>query len=291
MPTIWMILDWISYGLIRYVLSLVPLVRAPRVDRGPPASWWRYAGYWEWAQATADNGYPTESWARSWLGMAFGELQRVATDAARPYVEEARSYLRGLIGTIKSGFGSLGSWTNWLQVAIGAAVPWWTSDLSGGLNHLRGLLPDAIRNAWRSWDGIWENIKSEVRTWAHNQFDSAVGWARSARDWVSGVGDSLRRWRDTVSGWIDAFRANPYAFIAGVLGGAWSWLLGFYSHARETVIGWLGPDWVKLTTFARDCSVFYYNLWSLGWRTLSDFIADPVGFVGDRLEAYLLKKW
>jgi len=287
----WSILDWLFYGAVRYVLLWVPFVTPPRVDRGIPSLWWYYNSWNDWDHKDDNNGGPDERWCQAWFRMALGGFELLVLQEAKPYVDEAKNWLRGIIGGIKSGFASLGDWTNWLQVAVGAAVPWWTPNLAAGVDRLRGWFPDAIYNGWLAWNDIWTSIKADVRNWARNEYDRARDFAYQARDWVSGVGDGLRLWRDKVAGWIDNFRANPYGFITGVLGSGWSWLLGFYPRARETVIGWLGPDWVRLTNFARDCSVFYYNLWSLGWRTLSDFIADPVGFVGDRLEAYLLKKW
>ena len=291
MPDLWTILEWAFYGLVRYVMLWIPFVTPFRVDRWPPDMWWFYNNWNDWGHRDDNNGGPDEHWCQAWFRMVLGTFKALILSEAQRQVDQAKSYLRGLIGAIRSGFSSLGDWINWLQIAVGAAVPWWTSNLSAGLDRLRNWLPYEIVQGWRSWGAIWDNIKSEVRDWAHSQFDQAVAWARSARDWVNGVGDQLRRWRDTVSGWIDNFRANPYAYIAGVLGPGWSWLVGFWPRARDTVIGWLGPDWVTLTNFARDAARFYYNLWASGWRTLDDFVADPKGFVIDRLERVVMDRW
>lgn len=289
--TIWTILDWILYGLIRYVLYLIPLVKAPKVDRSIPSQWWRYNDYSDWLHRDDDGGYPDERWCRSWLEMAFGELQVLATDKARPYVDQVKAGLVRLIGYVRAGFSSLGSWVNWLQQMVGEGVPYFAANLAGCASWLYFRLPASVRQGWRDWDAIWEWLKESVRAWARSRYDAAVSWAYSAIRWVNETGDQLRRWRDQVAGWIDQVRHNPYGWITGQLGGAWAWLVAFSQRARETVLGWLGPDWPRMVTFARDCSSFYYNLWSAGWRVLGDFVADPKGFLMDRLESALLDRW
>jgi len=65
----------------------------------------------------------------------------------------------------------------------------------------------------------------------------------------------------------------------------------FRWNPKPYVLAWLGPDIGKLLTFARDCVTFYYNLWGSGWRTLGDFVADPLGFLYSRLEQALTDRW
>lgn len=291
MPDIWTILDWIFYGLIRYVFYLIPLVRAPVVARSTPDQWWPYNDWWDWTQRTADNGHPNEHWCRSWLEMAFGELQRLATERARPYVDAMTGALRSLVGYIRPGFGSLGSWVDWLQSAVGTVLPHFALNLGAASVWLYNRLPAGVRGGWQNWDQIWENIKSAVRSWAMARFDAARAWARSAFDWVNQIGDSLRSWRSSVAGWIDQVRYNPRGFVLGVLGSAWHWLEGFSQNARDRVLGWLGPDWPRLRTFARDCVGFYYSLWSQGWQILGMIIDDPKSFVFDRLERAIMDRW
>jgi len=289
--TIFLILDWIFYGLVRYILYLIPLVKAPKVYRRAPLQWWSYNGSWDWSQRNADNGHPNDHWCRSWLEMAFGELQKLATDKARPYVDQVKNWLLDRIGYIRSSFPSLGAWVNWLQRAVGESVPYFAANLAGAASWLYFRLPASVRQGWRDWDAIWEWIKASVRQWAQVRYDAAKGWAWDAVTWVVHAGDQLLRWRDHVAGWIDHVRGDSYGWIVSLLGPGWSWLLGFWANARATVIGWLGPDWPKLVTFSRDCVTFYYNLWSAGWSVLAEFIADPKGFIMDRLEQVIMDRW
>ena len=289
--TIWTILDWILYGLIRYVLYLIPLVKAPRVYRSMPSEWWRYNWYSDWLHLDDDGGYPDERWCRCWLEMAFGELQRLATDKARPYVDQAKAALLKVIGYVRSGYSSLGDWVNHLQMLVGESVPFFAVNLTGAAAWLYYRLPASIRQGWRGWDATWEWIKETVRAWARSRYDEAKFWASRAWDWMLHTGAILRRWQERVEVWIDHVRGNSYGWMTSLLGPAWFWLLGFWSDARAIVLGWLGPDWPKLVTFSRDCISFYYNLWSAGWRVLGDFVADPRGFILDRLESALMDRW
>lgn len=289
--SIWTILDWILYGLVRFILYLIPLVKAPAVHRGIPSAWWSYNDYSDWRHLDDDGGHPDEHWCRSWLEMAFGELQRLATDAAKPYVDQVKDWLRGVIGYIRSGFNSMGGWVNWLQGLVGDALPWFAVNLVGGLTWLSHKLPVEIRQGWRSWSDIWENIKEAVRAWARLRYDAAKSWAYGALLWINDVGDSIRDWRDRIAGWIDQVRHDPYGWITGHLGSAWYWLRDFASNARDWVIGWLGPDWPRLLTFARDCIGFYHALWSRGWQILGAFTDDPKGFVIGLLEQAIMDRW
>lgn len=291
MPGIWEILSWLLYGAIRYIMLWIPLITPFSVDISIPSSWWRYCGYGDWQHRDNNSGGPDEHWLNCWFSMVIGEFKRLVISEARDLVESARSVLMALIGGVQIGLGSLGSWIQMIQDWIGGYVPDWAETVSGGLNWLRVRLPEAIRYGWNSWSDIWEDIRSSVRDWARDRYDEFRVIARRAWDWALGTGQALARWRDQVAGWIDAFRADPYGYVVGLLGGAWYWLLSFRDRGREQVLDWLGPDIGSLLTFARDCVSFYYGLWSRGWDVLGEIVDDPRAWLVDRLESALADRW
>lgn len=291
MPSIWEILGWLFYGAVRYVMLWIPLVTPFRVDIGIPASWWRYSSWSDWTHKDDNNGGPDEHWLNCWFSMAIGEFKRMIVKEAKVLVSSARQYLLGLIGGIQAGLGSLGGWAQKLDDWIGGYVPGWAGTVSSGLNWLRVRLPEGIRYGWETWSSIWQGIRQTVYDWARARYDGFRAVARQALDWVLGKGQVLCRWRDQVAGWIAAFQADPYGYIVGRLGSAWSWLLGFRARGREQMLAWLGPDIGSLLVFARDCVGFYYNLWSRGWRVLGEIVDDPREWLVDRLEQALIKRW
>ena len=289
--TIWTVLDWILYGLVRYILYLIPLVKAPRVDRTIPNEWWAYNSYADWRSREADGGYPDGEWCRSWLEMAFGELAKLATEQAKPYTDAIKSFLLGVIGYIPSRFASTGSWVNWLEDLTGGFAPFFAASLGAASVWLYDRFPGGIVQGWQSWSDIWENIKASVRSWARSQYDQARVWASDNVHWIWNVGESLRAWRDSVRGWIEHVQNDPRGWVLGLIGPGIDWLLAFALSPVSIVVSWLGPDWPKLQTFGRDCVSFYYDLWSAGWRTLGEFVNDPKGFLMDRLERAIMDRW
>lgn len=289
--TIWTILDWILYGLVRYVLFWIPLLKAPKVERSIPSEWWSYNTYSDWLHKDDDGGYPDEVWCRSWLEMAFGELQVLATNKAQPYVDAAFAVLRSVIGAFPARFMSVGSWVDWLQSLTGSVVPFFAASLSSAALWLYDRFPASIVQGWESWSDIWESIKASVRSWARSMYDRAVVWARQGLDWVQNIGDSLRLWRERVADWIDTVRSDSRGWISRVLGPGIDWLLTFALSPVSIVLSWLGPEWPRLLTFARDCLAFYYNLWSDGWQTLGEFVSDPSDFIISRLERVVMDRW
>jgi hypothetical protein len=223
--------------------------------------------------------------------MAFGELQRVATDKARPYVDSAKSWLRGLIGYIRTGFGSLGSWVDWLQSAVGYVLPHFASSLGGAAIWLYDRVPAKIKYGWGTWGDLWEDIKASVRSWAMSRYDAARAWVDWLVSWITEIGESIREWVARNAAFVDDWRANPYGRIVGLLGPGWVWLLAFRDNAVAWVVGWLGNDWRRMVEFARGPLLFYYNLWGIGWQTLSDFVSDPLDFILGRLEQAVMDRW
>lgn len=291
MTSIGTLLGWFIYGFIRYVIFWIPLLTPPSVDRSPPWQWFRYAGWSEWLHRDDNNGGPDETWLQTWFRMIFGEALLLAVDEAKPYVRRIRDALRDLIGSIRSQFGSVSGWLNWLEALLGYPLPWWASTVNRGLLWLRGKLPAGIREAWQTWDSIFDGIAEGVRAWVRGVYDHFRVLASNTWDWVLQKGRAVFYWYGQVSDFVNNFRSNPYGMLVAWLGTAWNWLLGFYHNGRGQVLAWLGPDIHKLLLFGRDASTFYYNLWSRGWRTLSEFVDEPLNYLYRKIERMLIDRW
>lgn len=291
MLSLWTILSWTFYGLVRYVMQWIPLITPFKVYRSIPSQWWAYNSWSDWMHYNDNNGGPDERWCKAWLKMCLGELEKRILARAKTVVDNVKSFLIRLVGYIRVGFSNLGAWVDFVQRQVGYYLPSWASNISWALGWLRAKLPLSIRYGWQSWDQLWEGIKTSVKNWAQWMYDLAKQRAYAAWDWVLWTGQSILAWRDRVAGWIDYVRTNTYGWITGYLGAAWYWLVAFRNNPLAWVSQWLGDDWRRLVEFKNGPLTFYYNLWSAGWRTLSDFVADPLGFVLSRMEQAVMDRW
>lgn len=285
------LIGWFFYGFVRYVMYWIPLIAPSSVNRHIPWQWWLYNNWGDWRHRDDNNGGPDEHWLQCWFKMLFGEAMRLATYEAKPYVRLIRDALLVVIGAVKSGFGSLSSWVDWLEQYFGFPLPWWSSTVKSGLGWLRRKLPSGIRESWQTWLQIWDGIKQEVRDWAIARYDQFRNLANEAVAWVRDRGASLSGWQDRVGAFIEAFKANPYGNIAWWLGEAWSWLCWFRSNAYNVIRGCFGPNLDKILLFGRDCVTFYYNLWAQGWQELGGFTSNPVQYLYDKAEQILTERW
>ncbi|MBA7568663.1 hypothetical protein ES708_10397 [subsurface metagenome] len=137
-------------------------------------------------------------------------------------------------------------------------MPGWTTNLAAGLDSLYWKLPPSIRGGYGSWSELWDSIKDSVKKWATDS------WT-----WITGDGSLLKGWYDNVGIFVSDFKEDPAGTIKGLL----------------------GETWRKLVTFTRDCLTFYYNLWGSYRQTLADLVADPLGYLWDRAEQFLVDKW
>lgn len=291
MTSLGTLIGWFFYGFIRYVIFWVPLLTPPSVDRSPPWQWFRYGDWGDWFHSDDNRGGPDEFWLQTWFRMVFGEALLLAVDEAKPYVRRIRDALRDLIGGIRSQFGSVSGWLGWLEALFGYPLPWWSSTVNRGLSWLRGKLPASIREGWRSWDQLFDGIASGVRAWVASVYDHFRNLAQDAWSWAFNQGEMLLRWYWHVESWIQQFKNNPYGTITGYLGWNWDWLHDFVYNARARILSYLGSDIHKLLLFGQNAAIFYYNLWSRGWRVLSEFVDDPMGFLYERAERMLIDRW
>lgn len=291
MTTIWTLLEWFFYGLVRYIVFWIPLLTPPAVDRATPWQWWLYYTFFDWIHKDDNNGGPDEHWLQCWFGMLFNELLRLGVAEAEPYVDRAQTFLEGLIGSVRSGFASLSDWSYWLELLYGLPLPWWSATVKEGLYWLRWKLPSSIQEGWQTWQQIWDGIVQTAKDWAKARYDAFMSFAFEAYAWIVDKGALLRAWQARIAGWIDWFIADPYGAVTGWLGNTWDWLAWFRSDALALVHSWLGPHWPNLLTFGRDCVTFYYNLWSIGWQELGEFCSNPLQYLYDKAEQILIERW
>ena len=180
-------------------------------------------------------------------------------------------------------FAARGLFQNWLEDLRGRAVTdagQWVWTWTGGPRHGYSTLADWL-------DATWTRVQSELpawildlgaeiaaaynslKTWARARYDDAVSKVAPLWTWLQTTGSLLSGFYDQVGTWIANFRENPSTVILGVLGGTWA----------------------RLVTFDGGALSYYYNLWGSYRQTLADFLADPLGYLWDRAEAFLVERW
>lgn len=171
----------------------------------------------------------------------------------------------------------------WLEDLRGRAVTdagQWVWSWTGGPRHGYSTLADWLDAAWTRVqselpDWIWQvsgaitTAYNDLKTWARSRYDAALPKVATLWTWLETTGSLLSAFYDGVGTWIANFKQNPSTVILGVLGGTWA----------------------RLVTFDQGALSYFYNLWGSYRQTLADFIADPLGYLWDRAEGFLLSKW
>lgn len=291
MPDLWLILSWLYHGLTQYALYWIPLLNPFPEEEWPPGAWWWSNTWDDWFGHLDGQRRPDEYLIQRWFVMIATEGKRLVLREAREYVDGLYDWLANSIGGIRWDFPSLGAWLGVVEDRIGYALPWWVTTLADAVDWLRDRLPESIREGWKGWDTLFEEIGSGIRDWVALKYDYAKSVAIWARDWITEKGVALDTWWNDAHVWLDWFREDSYAALVGLLGEVWDWVQDFRDHGPDRVRGWLGPDFPRLLTFSRDCVGFYYNLWSIGWSELVDLVTDPRAWVIRRVERALEERW
>ena len=172
---------------------------------------------------------------------------------------------------------------SWLEDLKGRAVSdslYWVAGWTGKPKHGYYTLEQWIDAVWTR--AVWtipgwiDDLAAEIATahdnlqaWARSRYDAAIAKVTPLWTWVNITGSRLSAFYDDTHIWIANFKANPAGTILGVLGSTW--------------------DNVKV--FDQGALSYYFNLWGAYRETLADLIADPLGFLYDRAEQYLVNKW
>lgn len=289
--SLWEFLDWLFYGLVRYVLWWIPVVQPFPVDRSVPRHWWEYNTWTDWYLHLDGNKRPDEHWCRQWLEMTFGEFKRLVADVADSFTRSVRDALLRLIGYVRSGYASLGQWVDKIEERAGTYLPWFASTLSGGLTFLFNLLPTGIRQQYQSWDDLFRGIRDGAVAIVRNLIDEARRWASEARSWIFTQGQHVYEFYTDVQRFVRDFKNDPRGTITRLLGSAWTFLAAFALSPVGIVLSWLGPDWQGWVTFNAGPAAFLYNLWSTHHDEIARLFSEPREWVMSRLEQAIMDRW
>lgn len=263
------ILEWYLHGIWQQVLLWVPLLRPASEPSIPPRFWREYWSYVWWNHDLDPARRPNRSWLRRWM-TAVKEAFRVKVESVGDLARDAATrHVRGWLGWAQYGYTTFQAWIGVVESRVGAWVPGWASDLADAARRLYNWLPSEIRNSWQTWDGIWDEIKGLVWRWVTDRYEHARTLAYWAQDWIIWLANVLVAWYNNAHAFLDDFRHN----------------------ARARVLSWLGAEYRRLLAFGANCLDFYFSLWSVHAQTLAAFLADPLGWLYNRAEDELVRRW
>jgi len=271
LETLWWSLkgQWMYYFYVHIFPHVQAMWMLPDFSPGPP-QWWLDSYYYPngWNDHI-QNGKPDIIFVLLYRAAAKDRysdwVARAADNVARPLVDAVSN----LLGSLAHSYTTFSSWLEALRGRVGTWIPDWTSNLATGLNYLKMKLPQSIFSYPYTWDSIWEDIKTAVKDWARSIYDAAKDWVANHAPWVIDWINFLATWYDAVGVWINTFKNDPYG----------------------TVAGWLGVAWIAWTGIRVDIVDFYNTVWSPFKVTLHDFLADPLGWMYDRVEDELIRRW
>lgn len=269
------ILKWNLYGQWMYFIfargysTYWKNILLPRFGDTVPR-WWSEVHYDPgWWRNNLTDRIPNAAFMGRYRGAAKYHLEGWIADKSRGIAKPLVDAVKNTLGSLLHGYTTFSTWIETIRHRVGTYVPWWTTSLVAGLIWLRLRFPEGIRNATLTWSGLWESIKAAVRDWARARFDAAMLWVANSAPWAVTWINTLGAWYSLVAAWVTNFKNNPYGTIAGWLGTAWSVWLGIYS----------------------DILTFRNEVWVPFKVTLHDLLADPTGWLYDRIEDELIRRW
>jgi len=257
------------HGKWQAVLLAIPLIKPEREGNKAPAWFRHWVPDWLWAYWLDDDRRPTTTWLYWYDYAAHNTFLSWFNALADRAINDSLYWVAGWTGKPKHGHYTLEGWLEAIRTRVGSWVPGWTTTLAVGLDALYWKLPVSIRGGYGSWSDLWDAIKDAVKDWARVRYDAFRVLAQAGWNWITGPGSRLSAFYDDTHTWITNFKENPAGVILGVLGGTWQ----------------------RLITFDQGALSYFYNLWGSYRQTLADLIADPLGFLYDRAEQYLVNKW
>jgi len=135
--------------------------------------------------------------------------------------------------------------------------------------NLWGWFPGDIRDNVVSWYDKFVAWYNAAISWAQSRYETTKVWVANTGAWLVAGYNTVRAWYDSSHDWLDDFRYNIY----------------------DRITAWLGPPWTFLYNTWQQLQSFYNNVWVPYQVTLHDFLADPLGWLYDRVEAELIRRW
>ncbi len=257
---------------LHFSLSLSPFwtrMLLPRFWTGPP-QWWLDSGYRpeQWT-ANLTSGIPNHYFASYYRSAARARFQDWIENAADRIATPLVNVVATLLGYLYHGYPTFSAWLIAIRGRVGAWVPSWADHLAHAAVRLFDWLPSDITAGVVSFYDKFVAWYEVTKSWARVQYDTARNWVANIAPWLIAGYSTVRTWYDLVSTWVTNFKNNPYGTVAGFLGYAWTALEGMY--------------W--------DLSVFMNTVWVPFKITLHDFLADPPGWMYDKVEDELCRRW
>lgn len=257
------------HGLKQTILYYIPLLRPERESTLVPTWFVASLPEWLWTYYLDSDRRPTETWLYNYRYAANLVFQSWLESLKTTAISAAITIVWGWTGAVKYGYTTFSDWLTAIRTRVGTWVPYWTSSVASGLEFLYLKLPPSIRHSLSSWDEIFTNIKQSVKDWVIERYDQALSNLNTVWTWIQTIGVGLKNWFDDINVWLSGLRVNFAAVVFGVLGSAW----------------------LRLLLFDKDALQYYYNLWGVYRSILAAFLDDPLGYLYDRIENFLVNKW
>lgn len=285
-----LIKDIIWHGVIQSCLLWIPLLK-PLVEPWIPPWWWVACYYNEhWQENLDDEHRPTDLFMYYWWRCFWSHVHFFVNLTVVWLAGELNDLTLALLGALHEGYESFAEWIYAISDRLGDYLPDWCTSFVDGLLRLFAMFPETIRDAVETWSDIWERVRQAAEDWARARYEEARGFAYDLWDWYTALARTVTDWWQSAHDLLDDFLSDVYGFITRFLGEAWTFLTWFWSNPAAALAVWLAPWWTPLVTFATDCLDFWYNVWGSYAQELSEFLADPLGFLWDRGEAWLNRR-